>query len=201
MDFKVGDKVIATSSEAHIDEPHAAPEVGTIGTLIKHCNLTRWRVKWADGSTTEDDVWGANECDFELWAKKELTALEYITEWQRYNKELQRAGQAERLSTILDPEMIDVVAKWAAEHPKPEPISASDFAKLQAIYLLFGDCYVCKDESGFCCAHKEEPSKGGEFWVSADGWVMERFVIDCISWQDEKPLHLTEQWLKEVEHG
>ena len=64
--WPVGTKVMAISEEAHLDNPEWMPLPGTIGEIVyvdESDEYESYRVKWADGSTSDDDVWWCrNDC-------------------------------------------------------------------------------------------------------------------------------------------
>ena len=91
--FNVGDKVIFTNEIRHMKYPRFYPEKGTVGIIIsvdedKDFDVTEYKVRWEQGSTTENGGWWCEEEYLELYQhdKNKFCMLKkYIKDKDIYN--------------------------------------------------------------------------------------------------------------------
>lgn len=60
-DYKVGNKVVFTAFNKHIDDPQFYPPVGTVGVIGRIDFQDDLWVRWEAGSTSDIDYWCADK--------------------------------------------------------------------------------------------------------------------------------------------
>ncbi len=83
--------------------------------------------------------------------------------------------------------------------PLQKTITAEDYEMLKAINVLYGDCWIVKDQDGEVWLHGNKPEKESTEWVSDERPFSSYDFSNVISWNDAEPLHITSEWLTAVE--
>ena len=176
--FKIGDKVIAISKEAHKDDPGAYPKVGTIGYIKEVEGVSKlYKVQWQLGSTSCNDLWFVTEDEIELFEEK--MANEEI--WKMLENKMVKNGLVSKSSYFV-------------VKPTDPPFTDSPIIKT----------YDCDDahnaialayRSGYERAMKGRPFKIGEKKKKGGHWepvdieqVLKggyKVVEDCSDWHCE----------------
>lgn len=111
--FKVGDKVIAISKQAHKDDPESYPKVGTIGYVQEAEGGSKlYKVQWQFGSTSCNDLWYAREDEIELFNRD--MANEEI--WKMLESKMRKNGLKPCGSRLLFTGNISNVYAWEDVH-------------------------------------------------------------------------------------